>query len=80
MIKLEIKIKEESIQDFDKIKATALNVTMKEKAKKLTKAETEALNYYKRKMGFDNNLLVVNKCQNETEFEKVKNDIITSNI
>lgn len=36
MIKLEIKIKEDSVQDFDKVTATALNISIKEKVKKAT--------------------------------------------
>lgn len=80
MIKLVIKIKEDSVQDFEKVQATSLNITMKETLKKITKAETEALNLYKKKMGFDNNLMVVNKCKNTANFEAVKEDIIKSNI
>lgn len=80
MIKLEIKIKEDSIQDFEKVMATALNIQLKEKIKKASKGEKEALNLYKAKMGFDNNLLVVNRCKNQENFEEVKDKLIEDNI
>ena len=80
MIKLEIKIKEDSIQDFEKVMATALNIQLKEKIKKASKAELEALNLYKTKMGFDNNLLVVNRCKNQENFEEIKDKLIEDNI
>lgn len=76
MIKLEIKIKEEGIQNFEKVIATALNISLKEKQKKVTKGEIEALKLYKKQMGFDNNLLVVNKCKNDKNFEDIKDNII----
>lgn len=80
MIKLEIKIKEEGKQDFEKVIATALNITLKEKQKRVTKGEIEALNLYKKQMGFDNNLLVVNKCKNQNNFDEIKSDLIEDNI
>lgn len=80
MIKLEIKIKEEGKQDFDKVLATALNISLKEKQKRVTKGEIEALNLYKKQMGFDNNLLVVNKCKNTDNFDEIKDEIIKENI
>lgn len=80
MIKLEIQIKEETIQDFGAIEATVLNINMKEKSKKETEGEREAVKLYKKLMGFDNNLMVVNKCKNETEFEKIKEDLIKENV
>mgnify|MGYP006874672026 CR=1 FL=1 len=80
MIKLEIKIKEEGKQDFEKVLATALNVELKEKSKRVSKAEQEALDFYKKKMGFDNNLLVVNRCKNQENFEEVKDKLIEDNI
>lgn len=80
MIKLEIKIKEDSIQDFEKVIATCLNVAIKEKTKKPTKAEVEAMNLYKKKMGFDNNLLVVNKCVHQENFDEIKDELINNNI
>lgn len=76
MIKLEIKIKEDSIQDFEKVLATALNVQLKEKSKRVSKAEQEALDFYKKKMGFDNNLMVVNKCKNQDNFNEIKNQVV----
>lgn len=76
MIKLEIKIKEDSIQDFEKVLATALNVELKEKSKRVSKAEQEALDFYKKKMGFDNNLMVVNKCKNQDNFNEIKNQVV----
>lgn len=76
MIKLEIKIKEDSIQDFEKVLATALNVELKEKTKRVSKAEQEALDFYKKKMGFDNNLMVVNKCKNQDNFNEIKNQVV----
>ena len=79
MIKLEIKIKEDSIQDFEKVLATALNVELKEKTKRVSKAEQEALDFYKKKMGFDNNLMVVNKCKNQDNFNEIKGEIIKEN-
>ena len=79
MIKLEIKIKEDSIQDFEKVLATALNVQLKEKSKRVSKAEQEALDFYKKKMGFDNNLMVVNKCKNQDNFNEIKGEIIKEN-
>lgn len=79
MIKLEIKIKEDSIQDFEKVLATALNVELKEKSKRVSKAEQEALDFYKKKMGFDNNLMVVNKCKNQDNFNEIKGEIIKEN-
>ena len=80
MIKLEIKIKEDTIQDFDKVIATVLNVTMKEKGKKASKSEHEALNLYKKAMGFDNNLMVVNRCKNKNDFEEIQEELIASNV
>lgn len=80
MIKLEIKIKEDSIQDFDKVTATALNITMKEKEKKSTLGEQEALKLYKKVMGFDNNLMVVNRCKNQDNFEEIKAELIREDI
>ena len=80
MIKIEIKIKEDSIQDFNKVIATSLNVTMKEKVKRGTKGELEALKLYKKKMGFDNNLLVVNRCKNDNYFNEVRDQIIEKNV
>lgn len=80
MIKLEIKIKEDGKQDFEKVIATALNITLKEKQKRVTKGEIEALNLYKKQMGFDNNLLVVNKCKNQNNFDEIKSDLIEDNI
>lgn len=80
MIKLEIKINEEGKQDFKKVTATALNVSLKEKSKRVTKGELEALNFYKKQMGFDNNLLVLIKCKNQDNFDEVKNEIIKENI
>lgn len=79
MIKLEIKIKEEGKQDFEKVLATALNVELKEKTKRVSKAEQEALDFYKKKMGFDNNLMVVNKCKNQDNFNEIKGEIIKEN-
>ena len=76
MIKLEIKIKEDSIQDFEKVLATALNVELKEKTKRVSKAEQEALDFYKKKMGFDNNLMVVNKCKNPDNFNEIKSQVV----
>ena len=76
MIKLEIKIKEDSIQDFEKVLATALNVELKEKTKRVSKAEQEALDFYKKKMGFDNNLMVVNKCKNQDNFNEIKSQVV----
>ena len=76
MIKLEIKIKEEGKQDFEKVLATALNVQLKEKSKRVSKAEQEALDFYKKKMGFDNNLMVVNKCKNQDNFNEIKNQVV----
>ena len=76
MIKLEIKIKEEGIQNFEKVVATALNISLKEKQKRVTKGEIEALKLYKKQMGFDNNLLVVNKCKNDNNFEEIKEELI----
>ena len=76
MIKLEIKIKEEGKQDFEKVIATALNITLKEKQKNVTMGEIEALKLYKKQMGFDNNLLVVNKCKNDDNFEEIKEELI----
>ena len=80
MIKLEIKIKEDSIQDFEKVIATALNISIKEKSKKATSGEKEALKLYKKQMGFDNNLLVVNRCTNQNNFEEIKKELIKENI
>ena len=80
MIKLEIKIKEDGKQDFEKVIATALNITLKEKQKRVTKGEIEALNLYKKQMGFDNNLLVVNKCKNQNNFDEIKGNLIEDNI
>jgi len=80
MIKLEIKIKEDGKQDFEKVIATALNISLKEKQKRVTKGEIEALNLYKKQMGFDNNLMVVNKCKNQNNFEEVKEELIKENI
>lgn len=80
MIKVEIKIKEEGKQDFEKVVATALNISLKEKQKRVTKGEIEALNLYKKQMGFDNNLLVVNKCKNPENFNEIKNTIVKDNI
>lgn len=80
MIKLEIKIKEDSVQNFEKVVATALNISLKEKSKKVTKGEIEALNLYKKQMGFNNNLLVVNKCRNENNFEEIKEELIKDSI
>lgn len=80
MIKIEIRIKEDSIQDFEKVKATCLNISMKEKRKNETKGEIEALKLYKKKMGFDNNLLVVNKCKNENNFKEIQDELISNNI
>ena len=80
MIKLVIKIKEDSIQDFDKVIAKVLNISMKEKGKGIKESEKEALQLYKKQMGFDNNLLVVNKCKNQNNFEEIKNDLIKENI
>ena len=76
MIKLEIKIKEDSIQDFEKVLATALNVELKEKSRRVSKAEQEALDFYKKKMGFDNNLMVVNKCKNPDNFNEIKSQVV----
>ena len=76
MIKLEIKIKEEGKQDFEKVLATALNVQLKEKSKRVSKAEQEALDFYKKKMGFDNKLMVVNKCKNQDNFNEIKNQVV----
>ena len=80
MIKLEIKIKEDSIQDFEKVIATALNISIKEKVKRATKGENEALKLYKKQMGFDNNLMVVNRCKNQNNFEEIKEKLIKENI
>ena len=80
MIKLEIKIKEDSIQDFEKVIATALNITLKEKVKRATKGEIEALKLYKKQMGFDNNLMVVNRCKNQNNFEEIKEELIKENM
>lgn len=80
MIKLEIKIKEDTIQDFEKVTATALNITIKEKGKKATLSEHEALKLYKKQMGFDNNLMVVNRCKNQDNFEEIKEELIKENI
>ena len=80
MIKLEIKIKEDSIQDFEKVIATALNISIKEKEKRATKGEYEALKLYKKQMGFDNNLMVVNRCKNQNNFEEIKEKLIKKNI
>ena len=79
MIKLEIKIKEDCIQDFEKVVATALNITLKEKVKRATKGEYEALKLYKKQMGFDNNLMVVNRCKNQDNFEEIKEELIKEN-
>lgn len=76
MIKLTIKINEDSIQDFEKVIATALNVSIKEKRKKATHGEQEALTLYKKQMGFDNNLMVVNRCNNQNNFEEIKDELI----
>ena len=80
MIKLEIKIKEDSIQDFEKVIATALNISIKEKGKRATKGEYEALKLYKKQMGFDNNLMVVNRCKNQNNFDEIKEKLIKENI
>lgn len=80
MIKLEIKIKEDSIQEFEKVTAKGLNISMKEKGKKATNSEHEALNLYKKLMGFDNNLMVINRCKNPEYFEEVKEEIIKENV
>ena len=80
MIKLEIKIKEDCIQDFEKVVATALNITLKEKVNRATKGEYEALQLYKKQMGFDNNLMVVNRCKNQDNFEEIKEELIKENI
>ena len=80
MIKLEIKIKEDSIQDFEKVVATTLNISIKEKGKRATKGEYEVLKLYKKQMGFDNNLMVVNRCKNQNNFEEIKEELIKENI
>lgn len=80
MIKLEIKIKEDCIQDFEKVVATALNITLKEKVKRATKGENEALMLYKKQMGFDNNLMVVNRCKNQDNFEEIKEELMKENV
>ena len=72
MIKLEIKIKEEKIEDFEKVTATMLNVSIKEKSKNETEGEKEAMKLYKQKMGFDGNLLIVNNCKNENNYKAVE--------
>jgi len=80
MIKLTIKINEDNIQDFEKVIATALNVSIKEKGRKITKGEQEALKLYKKQMGFDNNLMVVNRCKNQNNFEEIRDELIKENI
>lgn len=80
MIKLTIKINEDSVQDFEKVIATALNVSIKEKGRKVTHGEKEALKLYKKQMGFDNNLMVVNRCKNQNNFEEIKDELIKENV
>ena len=80
MIKLEIKIKEEKIEDFENVTATMLNVSIKEKSKNETIGELEAMKIYKQKMGFDGNLLVVNNCKNEKNFKDIEKLIVEQGI